>query len=64
MKYTIEFRYGLKYIEKEIEGRVPGVGETVWLDLDFHTGVFVVTNVITDLTCSDPIYIVALKEKR
>lgn len=66
MKYTIEFRDGLRYIEKEVEGRIPNIGETVWVDLNngFYIKVCVVTEVVTDLTCPDPVYTVILKEKR
>jgi hypothetical protein len=65
MKYTIEFRDGLRYIEKEVEGRIPNIGETVWVDLNngFYTKVCVVTEVVTDLTYSEPIYIVKLRRK-
>ncbi len=43
----------------------PNIGETVCVDSnnDFHTNVFVVIDVVTDLTYSEPIYTVTLKEK-
>lgn len=65
MKYTVEFLDGLRLMSKEIEGRVPNIGETVYVDSnnDFYTDVFVVIEVVTDLTYSEPIYIVKLRRK-
>lgn len=57
MKYTIEFRDGLRFIEKEIEGMLPNRGDSVKLD----TTLYKVDEVITDLSYSEPIYKVKLR---
>jgi hypothetical protein len=57
MKYTIEFRDGLSYIEKEIEGMLPNRGDSVKLDNTLYK----VDEVITDLSYSEPIYKVKLR---
>lgn len=57
MKYTIEFRDGLSYIEKEIEGMIPNRGDSVKLDNTLYK----VDEVITDLSYSEPIYKVKLR---
>lgn len=57
MKYTIEFRDGLRYIEKEIEGMIPNKGDSVKL----NDTLYKVDEVITDLSYSEPIYKVKLR---
>ena len=57
MKYTIEFRDGLSYIEKEIEGMLPNKGDSVKL----NDTLYKVDEVITDLSYSEPIYKVKLR---
>lgn len=57
MKYTIEFRDGLRYIEKEIDGILPNRGDSVKLDNTLYK----VDEVITDLSYSEPIYKVKLR---
>lgn len=57
MKYTIEFRDGLSYIEKEIEGMIPNKGDSVKL----NDTLYKVDEVITDLSYSEPIYKVKLR---
>lgn len=57
MKYTIEFRNGLRFIEKEIEGMLPNRGDSVKLDNTLYK----VDEVITDLSYSEPIYKVKLR---
>jgi hypothetical protein len=57
MKYTIEFRDGLRFIEKEIEGMLPNRGDSVKLDNTLYK----VDEVITDLSYSEPIYKVKLR---
>lgn len=57
MKYTIEFRDGLRYIEKEIDGTLPRVGDSVKL----NDTLYKVDEVITDLSYSEPIYKVKLR---
>ena len=57
MKYTIEFRDGLRYIEKEIEGMLPNRGDSVKL----NDTLYKVDEVITDLSYSEPIYKVKLR---
>lgn len=64
MKYLVEYADGLRLISKEIEGRVPNIGETVLMDLDFCTQSFVVKDVMTDITYPEPIYIVNVRRKR
>lgn len=66
MKYTVICSDGYRLRSNEFEGRVPNIGETVCVDSnsDFHTNVFEVIDVVTDLTYSEPIYKVTLKEKR
>nr|DAX39607.1 MAG TPA: hypothetical protein [Caudoviricetes sp.] len=57
MKYTIEFRDGLRFIEKEIEGMIPNKGDSVKL----NDTLYKVDEVITDLSYSEPIYKVKLR---
>lgn len=57
MKYTIEFRDGLRFIEKEIEGMLPNKGDSVKL----NDTLYKVDEVITDLSYSEPIYKVKLR---
>ena len=57
MKYTIEFRDGLRLIEKEIEGMLPNRGDSIKLDNTLYK----VDEVITDLSYSEPIYKVKLR---
>lgn len=57
MKYTIEFKDGLRYIEKEIEGMLPNRGDSVKL----YDTLYKVDEVITDLSYSEPIYKVKLR---
>ena len=57
MKYTIEFRDGLSYIEKEIEGMIPNKGDSVKL----NDTLYKVDELITDLSYSEPIYKVKLR---
>lgn len=57
MKYIIEFRDGLRFIEKEIEGMLPNRGDSVKLDNTLYK----VDEVITDLSYSEPIYKVKLR---
>lgn len=57
MKYTIEFRDGLRFIEKEIDGILPRVGDSVKL----NDTLYKVDEVITDLSYSEPIYKVKLR---
>lgn len=57
MKYTIEFRDGLSYIEKEIEGMIPNKGDSIKLNGTLYK----VDEVITDLSYSEPIYKVKLR---
>ena len=57
MKYTIEFRDGLRLIEKEIEGMIPNKGDSVKL----NDTLYKVDEVITDLSYSEPIYKVKLR---
>lgn len=57
MKYTIEFRDGIRYIEKEIEGMLPNRGDSVKL----NDTLYKVDEVITDLSYSEPIYKVKLR---
>ena len=57
MKYTIEFRDSSGYIEKEIEGMIPNKGDSVKL----NDTLYKVTEVITDLSYSEPIYKVKLR---
>ena len=57
MKYTIEFRDGLRLIEKEIEGMLPNRGDSVKLDNTLYK----VNEVIIDLSYSEPIYKVKLR---
>lgn len=57
MKYTIEFRDGLRFIEKEIEGMLPNRGDSVKL----NDTLYKVDEVITDLSYSEPIYKVKLR---
>lgn len=57
MRYTIEFRDGLRLIEKEIEGMLPNRGDSVKLDNTLYK----VDEVITDLSYSEPIYKVKLR---
>lgn len=57
MKYTIEFRVGLRFIEKEIERMLPNRGDSVKLDNTLYK----VDEVITDLSYSEPIYKVKLR---
>lgn len=57
MKYTIEFRDGLRYIEKEIEGTLPRVGDSILTD----NAMYEITGVLIDIRYSEPIYRVKLK---
>lgn len=57
MKYIIEFRDGLRLIEKEIEGMLPNRGDSIKLDNTLYK----VDEVITDLSYSEPIYKVKLR---
>lgn len=58
MKYTIEFRDGLRYVEKEIDGILPRVGDNIRLD----SVVYDVIGVLIDLSYSEPVYTVNLKK--
>lgn len=64
MKYMIEYLDGLRLISKEIDGRVPNIGETVLMEIDFLTESFVVKDVITDISYSEPIYTVTLRREK
>lgn len=57
MKYTIEFMVGFNVIEQEIEGRIPNKGELVKVSNAFY----VVDEILTDLSYSEPIYEVRLR---
>lgn len=57
MKYTIEFRDGLKLLEKEVDGMLPNRGDSVKL----NDTLYKVNEVITDLSYSEPIYKVKLR---
>lgn len=58
MKYTIEFKDGLRYIEKEVEGILPRVGDNIRLD----NVVYDVIGVLIDLGYSEPVYKVNLRK--
>lgn len=58
MKYTIEFRDGLRYVKKEIDGILPRVGDNIRLD----NVVYDVIGVLIDLSYSEPVYKVNLKK--
>ena len=57
MKYTIEFRDGLSYIEKEIDGTLPRVGDCIIT----NTAMYEITGVLIDMRYSEPIYRVISK---
>ena len=58
MKYTIEFKDGLRYIEKEVEGILPREGDCVRIG----NVVYEVIGVLIDLGYSEPVYKVNLKK--
>ena len=58
MKYTIEFKDGLRYVKKEIDAILPRVGDNIRLD----NVVYDVIGVLIDLSYSEPVYKVNLKK--